>query len=121
MHKSGLGQDAVIEVMVAILGVMVAVLALTFGLLTVLLAVLGVWGWTTFRDDATKAAEKVAREETQRQFSKDLNKLGIVDVTAALSQQDEAVKPISSEIRQGVHTGRTRSDNELKEGSHDGR
>jgi type IV secretory pathway VirB6-like protein len=60
IHASGLGQDAVIEIMVALLGLMVAVLAVIAGLFAVTVALAGVYGFKTLIDEATKMASEVA-------------------------------------------------------------
>lgn len=59
-HASNLGQDAVIEIMIALLGVMVMVLTLVAGLLSVFVAIVGIFGFGTIREEARKAAENIA-------------------------------------------------------------
>jgi len=61
-QSAGLGHDAVIEIMIALLGVMIAVLTLLSALITIFFAVLGFWGYQTIRDDAKKMAAAAARE-----------------------------------------------------------
>lgn len=59
-QASGLGQDAVIEIMIALLGCMIAVLTLIAGLFAAIVALLGVYGFQTIRDEATKNAGIIA-------------------------------------------------------------
>jgi ABC-type bacteriocin/lantibiotic exporter with double-glycine peptidase domain len=61
-HASGLGHDAVIEIMIALLGIMVAVLTLIAGLLSVGIAVLGIFGYNALKDELKKKASADARK-----------------------------------------------------------
>lgn len=68
-HASGLGQDAVIEIMIALLGVMMAVMAILAAFVTLIFAALGVFGYKSIEERSVKAAEekaaKVAEEKTE--------------------------------------------------------
>jgi hypothetical protein len=66
LHAQGLSHEAVIEIMVALLGVMIAVLTLISGLLTAVIAVVGFFGYTTIRDEASRRATQVADETATR-------------------------------------------------------
>jgi hypothetical protein len=61
-QASGLGQDAVIEIMIALLGIMIAVLTLIAGLFAAIVALLGVYGFQTIRDEATKNVGVIAKK-----------------------------------------------------------
>ncbi len=61
-HASGLGHDAVIEIMLAILAIMIGVLTLIAGLFAAMVALFGVYGFLTIRDEAKKRAETVAKK-----------------------------------------------------------
>ena len=54
MHAQGLGHEAAIEIMIALLGVMIAVL-------TLFVAVLSVFGFVVIRREARKSATKIAK------------------------------------------------------------
>jgi len=62
MHTAGLGHDAVIEIMIALLGVMIAVMALLAALVTLLFAALGFYGYKAIEERSITAAEKKATE-----------------------------------------------------------
>ena len=53
IRPSGLQQDAVIEIMIALLGVMIAVLA-------IILAIVGVYGYQSIKEEAAKRAAEAA-------------------------------------------------------------
>jgi len=61
LHSSGLGHDAVIEIMIALLGLMIAVLTLIAGLFAAAVAIVGVFGFKTIKDETRRAAEKTAQ------------------------------------------------------------
>lgn len=61
-RTAGLGHDAVIEIMVALLGVMVAVLALVGFVLSVGLTAIGLFGYQRIKKVAVRSAKKVARK-----------------------------------------------------------
>jgi cytochrome bd-type quinol oxidase subunit 1 len=62
LHAQGLGHEAVIEIMIALLGVMIAVLTLISGLLAVGVTVIGIFGYQTIRDEAARRAEIMAKK-----------------------------------------------------------
>lgn len=62
LHPSPIGHDAVIEIMIALLGIMIAVLTLISGLLAVGVTVVGIFGYQTIRDEAAKKAELMAKK-----------------------------------------------------------
>jgi uncharacterized protein HemX len=66
LHAQQLSHEAVIEIMVALLGGMIAVLTLISGLLAVGIAVVGVLGYQTIRDEAARRAELMAKKIAQR-------------------------------------------------------
>lgn len=61
-HASGLGHDAVIEIMIALLGVMVAALALIAVLISLIFVAIGIFGYTSIKNEATKSATDVANK-----------------------------------------------------------
>lgn len=67
-HASGLGHDAVIEIMVALLGVMVAVLGILSVLVSLIFTALGIFGFQLIRDESTKAA-RLAAEQTAKDIT----------------------------------------------------
>lgn len=69
IRASSLGQDATIEIMIALLGVMVCVLALIVTLLSIVLAVLGFLGYRDIKKAAVKAAKEAA-DKTAKQVAK---------------------------------------------------
>jgi len=59
-HASGLAHDAVIEIMIALLGLMLAVLTLVLGIFAAIVAILGFFGFETIRKELIKKASDVA-------------------------------------------------------------
>jgi hypothetical protein len=71
-HTAGLGHDAVIEIMIALLGLMIAVLTLIAGLFAAIVAIVGVFGFQTIRDEAKAKAKETAiaiAEKTARHIA----------------------------------------------------
>jgi hypothetical protein len=68
-HASGLGHDAVIEIMIALLGVMMAVMAILSALVTLLFAALGFFGYKSIEERSINAAEKKAEEIALKTFA----------------------------------------------------
>lgn len=62
VRVSSLGQDAVIEIMIALLGAMIAVLTLVAGLVTILIAVAAFFGYSSLKDNVVQAAVQRADE-----------------------------------------------------------
>jgi flagellar biosynthesis component FlhA len=62
LHSAGLGHDAVIEIMVALLAVMMAVMAILAVLVTLVFAALGFFGYKSIEERSVAAAEKKAAE-----------------------------------------------------------
>lgn len=60
--SGSLSSDAVIEIMIALLGVMIAVLTLIAGLVSAIAAGLAIFGYTEIKKAAAEAAETSARE-----------------------------------------------------------
>jgi ABC-type anion transport system duplicated permease subunit len=61
VHSSGLGQDAAIEIMLAILAIMIGVLTLIAGLFAAIIAIVGIFGFQTIREEVKKRAETIAK------------------------------------------------------------
>jgi hypothetical protein len=62
VRSSGLSHEAVIEIMIGLLGIMVAVLTLIAGLFAAAVSIVGVFGYTTIRDEAVKRAVDTAKK-----------------------------------------------------------
>ena len=62
LQSAHLGHEAVIEIMLAILGLMVAVLTVALTLVGLVIAIVGWFGYTSIRDEATKHAEQAAEK-----------------------------------------------------------
>ncbi len=60
LHARGLSHEAVIEIMLAILGGMIAVLALISAAGALIVSVIGWFGYQAIRDGARKTAEDIA-------------------------------------------------------------
>ena len=67
LHAQGLGHEAVIEIMIALLGVMIAVL-------TLFVAVLSVFGFVVIRREARKNAAKIAKETATEMMKEEIRK-----------------------------------------------
>lgn len=61
-HASKLSHEAVIEIMIALLGVMIMVLTLISGLFAAAVTIAGVFGFNLIRTEAGNQAAEVARE-----------------------------------------------------------
>jgi biopolymer transport protein ExbB/TolQ len=61
-HASELGHDAVIEIMLAILAIMIAVLTLIMGIFAAVIAIVGIFGFQTIREEVKNRAETVAKK-----------------------------------------------------------
>lgn len=59
-HASGLGHDAVIEIMIALLGIMIAVLTLIAALVATAIGFIGFFGFQIIRDEAIERAAENA-------------------------------------------------------------
>ena len=60
LHAVGLSHEAVIEIMIALLGVMIAVLTLISALVSIVFGFLAFWGFQTMRQDAKRMAARTA-------------------------------------------------------------
>ena len=69
VRASNLGQDAAIEIMIAILGIMIAILAIIAGIITLGIAFLGILGYNEIKRKANEIARKIA-EKTAREVAK---------------------------------------------------
>lgn len=66
VKAQGLSHEAVIEIMIAILGIMVAILTLVSALFAAIVTVAGVFGYQAIRDEAKRRSETVARRTASR-------------------------------------------------------
>jgi hypothetical protein len=91
-HAAGLGHDAVIEIMIALLGVMVMVLTLVVVVITVGVAIIGVFGYSAIKEEMRKSAEKEAytiatgiAERTMREYSERAQASGLSESQAEVA------------------------------------
>ncbi len=128
LHAQQLSHEAVIEIMVALLGAMIAVLTLISGLLAVGIAVVGVLGYQTIRDEAARRAEVMAEEIARR-----VAKTTATRIAKAIKQQVaeeaqasglsegqaeslESSKPIKAQGIVGPKRRRAKTDKSLEKG-----
>jgi ABC-type bacteriocin/lantibiotic exporter with double-glycine peptidase domain len=69
-HAEHLSHEAVIEIMVALLGIMVAILALVAFLVSLIFVALAIFGFETISNEVRKIAETIARK-TASKIAKD--------------------------------------------------
>ena len=109
----GLSHEAVIEIMVALLGVMVAVLGILGFLVSLIFGGLGLFGFQIIRDESTKAATTAA-EKTARDVATQLIQEQMKDEQAIGLMTDTPTKKSPSATKR---TGRKTSDAGLREES----
>jgi hypothetical protein len=83
---SGLGHDAVIEIMIALLGVMMAALSLLGVLISFVLAVLGVFGYQTIKGEAKRMAKGIAEKVATEIASKVMTEVSERGQASGLSE-----------------------------------
>lgn len=128
LHAQQLSHEAVIEIMVALLGAMIAVLTLISGLLAVGIAVVGVLGYQTIRDEAARRAEVRAEEIARRvarttatriakaikqQVAEEAQASGLSEGQA---ESLESSKPIKAQGIAGPKRRRAKTDKSLEKG-----
>lgn len=59
-RSAGLGHDAVIEIMLEVLGLMIAILTLISGLLAIGIGVVGLFGYNSIKEEAIRQAGQMA-------------------------------------------------------------
>jgi len=102
-HASDLGHDAVIEIMIALLGVMVAVLTLIAGLLSVGIAVLAFFGYQALKDELKKKASADARK-TAKAIALEVMEQ-IRERAQAAGMSDSQAEELSSSIKEANSVG----------------
>jgi hypothetical protein len=117
-HASGLGHDAVIEIMVALLGIMIALLTLVAALVSFLVAVLGFVGFKTIKDEVREIAEKVAREIATKIASEEMEQTRSNTQATDLSdsQLEEIIKADTEIHPRKRERNKAASDSELNKG-----
>lgn len=117
-HASGLGHDAVIELMVALLGIMIALITLAVALLSFLVAMLGFIGFQTIKREAKKKAKEVAREVATKIASEEMERFKSNTQAADLSdsQLEEIIKADPSIHPEKRERNKAASDSELNKG-----
>jgi hypothetical protein len=89
LRSANLGHEAVIEILLGLLGLMIAVLTLISGLLAIGIAVVGWFGYTAIRDEAGKRAEQAA-SQTAKDVAKDVATEIAKDYVRRIVRQEEA-------------------------------
>ena len=95
LHSKGLGHEAVIEIMIALLGLMLAVLTFVAGLFAALIAIFGFFGFTAIREEAVKRAGQTALETATRVAGESLNQMWSQSQASGMSesQSEPDTKP----------------------------
>ena len=114
LHASGLGHDAVIEIMITLLGVMMAVMAIQAVLVTLVFGALGFFGYKAIEERSVNAAEKKAAQVAEEKTELAIAEYRAREQGAALgaSQPTTSKKTLS---RQGKSSKKT-SDSSLTSG-----
>jgi hypothetical protein len=110
--SGGLSSDAVIEIMLAILGCMIGVLAILAGLVALFFAGLGFFGFQIRREEVVKKVKEEARAVAEETFNQEFKRLTEIDSTVALGDAKSQPEPLPS----GPSKGRKVSDTELHKG-----
>jgi hypothetical protein len=124
LHAEQLSHEAVIEIMIALLGAMIAILTLMSALLAVGIAVVGVLGYQTIRDEAARKAESIAKRVAKttatriantirQQVAEEAQASGLSEGQA---ENLEAIRPQETTSATGPKRRRARTDKSLKEG-----
>lgn len=109
----GLNSDAVIEVMLAILGCMIGVLAIVAGLVALVFAGLGVFGFQVIKDEVVKAVKGQAKEIAEETFRREFDRLNAIDSEIASGSSED--KP-ETPPQPAPSKGRKVSDSTLSKG-----
>ncbi len=94
LHLQGLGHEAVIEIMIALLGLMLGVLTLIAGLFAAVIGVIAFFGYTTIRDEAVKRAGQTALETATKVAGESMKRM-LLQVQA--SDMSESMRELQSE------------------------
>lgn len=111
-HASGLGHDAVIEIMIAILAVMIAILALILGAVGLFFAGLSIYGYQAIKTESKRIAAKIAKESAAETFKNEFQRLAVLESTDALSGTDD----VNQTPQPVISKGRKTSDSNLSKG-----
>lgn len=104
LRASGLSHEAVIEIMIALLGVMVAVLGILSVLVSLVFAGLGIFGFQVIRDEATKAARLIAEQIAKDITTQTIEQQKTVQQAIDLSTQLRTKKTTTSKMSIGRKT-----------------
>jgi hypothetical protein len=91
--SGSLSSDAVIEIMLAILGCMIGILAIIAGLVALIFAGLGVFGFQLIKDEVVRSLEKIAKETAEETFTQEFSRLNEIDSTVALGDAKQEATP----------------------------
>jgi hypothetical protein len=103
-HASGLGHDAVIEILIGLLGVMVAVLGLILGAVGLFFAGLSIYGYQTIKAESRKIAAGIAKTTAVETIREEVKRLSVIDSTEALSEGEGPKEPPQTFIHKGKKT-----------------
>jgi len=103
-HASGLSHEAVIEIMVALLGVMIAALGVLSVLVSLLFAALGIFGFQVIREEVKKSAVKTATDIAQDIAIQEFDKLRAEQQAIELITQERPKKKTTSKKDTGRKT-----------------
>jgi len=85
-HAQNLSHEAVIEIMIALLGIMIAVLTLIVALISFVFAMLAIFGFETIRAEVRKIAETIARKTASRIAKDEMKKVWRIAQAGGLSE-----------------------------------
>ena len=114
-HAAGLGHDAVIEIMIALLGIMVALLTLVAALITVFVAIIGIFGYASIKQEMRNAAEKEAEKVAAGIAERTMREYGERAQAFGLSVSQEEIAP-SVPTKRETGKKKATSDKGLKKG-----
>ena len=124
IKASGLQQDAVIEIMLAILGAMLGILALISAIIAGFVGVIGFLGFQTVKDEAKRRAEEVAKDVAAKIARATFPEIWAQSQAAGLSEGQGEIKEPSPEFNPsavpklsvGPRRRKATSDKALKDG-----
>ena len=99
LRASGVSHEAVIEIMIALLGVMVAVLAILSALVTLLFAALGFFGYKAIEEKSVQAAEIKVAAIAEKKIQEALADLREREQAQDLSLLQPAPEPKKSKLK----------------------
>jgi type IV secretory pathway VirB6-like protein len=112
-HTAGLGHDAVIEIMIALLGVMMAVMAILAALVTLLFAGLGFYGYKAIEERSVAAAEKKAAEVAEAKTEQAIADYRAREQGAALGASEPATGKKKAHGKSNASSAKKTTDSSL--------